>query len=112
MERAILVTVDFNSRHLEVDAESGELRELARSSGALVVEELICKREKVDPAFFLGKGKVGEISALCLKDKADVVIFNDELSSTQQRNLESACGGDVKVIDRTQLILDIFAQRA
>lgn len=112
MERAILVTVDFNSRHLEVEAESGELRELARSSGALVVKELICKREKVDPASFVGKGKVEEISDLCLKDKADVVIFNDELSSTQQRNLESACGGNVKVIDRTQLILDIFAQRA
>ena len=112
MERAILVTVDFYSRNSDIGSEQGELKELAQSSGTLVAEEIICKRDKIDPALFIGKGKAEEISQLCIKDKANVVIFNDELSGTQQRNLESAFGGGVKVIDRTQLILDIFAQRA
>ena len=110
MERAILVTVDFDRRNLDIGSESGELKELAQSSGALVAEEIICKRDKIDPALFIGKGKVEEVRQLCLSKKGNVVIFNDELSSTQQRNLEDII--NVKVIDRTQLILDIFAQRA
>ena len=69
MERAILVTVDFDRRNLDIGSESGELKELAQSSGALVAEEIICKRDKIDPALFIGKGKVEEVRQLCLSKR-------------------------------------------
>ncbi len=111
MERAILVTVDIKSdRDWDVEERSKELAELARTSGAFMVEEMVCHREKVASNFFIGRGKLEELSALCIEKAADLVIFNDDLSGTQLRNLENALG--IKVIDRTQLILDIFAQHA
>ena len=111
MEKAVLVTVDSGSK----DGWSGgdlaeELAELTQSAGVGVAHSLICRRAKPTPDYFIGKGKAGELSDLCHRTKANVVIFNDDLSSTQQRNLEEVIG--IKTIDRTQLILDIFAQRA
>jgi GTP-binding protein HflX len=87
-----------------------ELAALAMSAGARVAERQIQSRPKVDAATLVGSGKVEELKAQVLFHEATTVIFDRELSPTQQRNLEKAL--DVKVLDRTQLILDIFARRA
>jgi GTP-binding protein HflX len=87
-----------------------ELRELAVSAGARVVEEMVQHRRRPDPATYIGKGKVDELKEAVLTEGADVVIFDDELSPSQARNLEEAL--DTKIVDRTGLILDIFARRA
>jgi len=87
-----------------------ELRNLARSSGVEIVGEVTCRRRTLTPNLLLGKGKVQEITDLALELGADVVIFSDDLSPSQQKNLEEVM--EVKTIDRTQLILDIFAHRA
>ena len=87
-----------------------ELAELADSAGAAVVERVIQSREKVEAATLVGSGKVRELAASIASSSADAVIFDRDLSPTQQRNLEKELG--VKILDRTQLILDIFARRA
>ena len=87
-----------------------ELRELAISAGATPVDVLISKRDSPDPRFFIGKGKLGELAALVASHEAELVIFNNALSPSQERNLEKEL--NVRVLDRTGLILDIFAQRA
>ena len=112
-EIAILVGLHVTSRSSElISAEDSmeELAALAMSAGARVAERQIQSRPKVDAATFVGSGKVEELKALVLHHDATTVIFDRELSPTQQRNLEKAL--DVKVLDRTQLILDIFARRA
>lgn len=111
MEKALLVTVDLGTRAgWTAEDAAQELKELAASAGARVGEEIICRREKVTPAFFLGKGKAQELARIAADNGLNLVIFNNDLSNTQQRNLEEAIGA--KTIDRTQLILDIFARRA
>jgi GTP-binding protein HflX len=112
MERALLVTVDFlDSRDGWFPEEASmELAELARTSGAEVVDEVIVKRIRPTPNLFIGKGKVQELARVCHDKKIQVVILNNDISGTQQRNLEEILG--VKTIDRTQLILDIFARHA
>jgi GTP-binding protein HflX len=87
-----------------------ELVTLATSAGGTVVEQVIQNRIRPDAATLIGSGKVEELAALAKAFEADTVIFDNELTPTQQRNLEKALS--VKVIDRTQLILDIFARRA
>jgi GTP-binding protein HflX len=87
-----------------------ELGELARSAGAAVVGSVIQERARKDPATLIGRGKAEEVARLADQSRADVVLFDDELSPAQQRNLEDLAGR--KTIDRTQLILDIFARRA
>jgi GTP-binding protein HflX len=87
-----------------------ELAELAASAGAVVADRLIQAREKMDAATLVGSGKVRELAASIASAGADAVIFDRDLSPTQQRNLEKELG--VKILDRTQLILDIFASRA
>jgi GTP-binding protein HflX len=87
-----------------------ELGELARSAGASVVGAVIQERARKDPATLIGRGKVEEVARLAEQSRADVLLFDDELSPAQQRNLEDLAGR--KTIDRTQLILDIFARRA
>jgi len=110
-EKSVLVTVDIRGRDSwTAEDSSRELEELASSSGASAVKGIICRRVKPTPSYFIGKGKAEEIARLAQSLGADAVIFNEDLSSTQQRNLEEII--DVKTIDRTQLILDIFAQRA
>src|SRR4029450_6906326 len=88
----------------------GELRGLATSAGARVIEEVIQHRHRPDPATYIGKGKVQELRERILVEGADVVIVDDELSPSQQKNLTEEL--DIKVIDRTGIILDIFAKRA
>jgi GTP-binding protein HflX len=116
-ERAILAGVHVTSRRAdpsvqEFDPEESlsELRALTESAGAEVVESILQTRETLDHATVLGAGKVDEIKAMVRAIEADVVIFDHELGGTQQRNLEKAL--ECKVLDRTQLILDIFARRA
>lgn len=96
----------------EDDAEMrlAELRELAMTAGARVVADFAQSRRAPDMATYIGPGKVEDLKGELGHTDADLVIFDDELSPTQQRNLNEALG--VRVIDRTQLILDIFAQRA
>ena len=110
-EKAVLAGVDFGKRQEWTIEESlEELAQLAKTAGAEVVSSFIQNRDKPDTATFLGKGKVQEIAATFQNMDADLFIMDDELSPAQQRNLERLLG--VRVIDRTALILDIFAQRA
>ncbi len=110
-ERAALVGL-FNDSQRPFDPEHSldELAGLATAAGADVVLRLLQERAKPDPATFLGSGKLQSLVEACNETRADVVIFDNELSPAQLRNLEAAL--DRKVIDRTQLILDIFAARA
>ena len=112
MERALLVTLKLKGENNPWKAEerAGELRELALSSGAFIAGDVIVTREKPSSTHFLGSGKLEELAHLCAEKGIDVVIFNDNLTGTQQKNLEDIV--EVKTIDRTQLILDIFAKRA
>ena len=111
MERSLLVTVDLGKREeWTAEERSHELAELARSAGAKVVREEIVRRHEICPASFIGKGKAEELSYFCKAEDVKIVIFNNDLTGTQQKNLEEMLG--VKTIDRTQLILDIFARRA
>ena len=115
-ERAIIVGVDFRSRSTDLAGLAGytpeeslrELKELARSAGAEVTAEILQVRSAPEAATLIGSGKVREIAAEAAS--ADLVVFDHELTPTQQRNLEKTIG--VRVLDRTQLILDIFASRA
>ncbi len=111
MERAVLVTVDLGRRgSWTAEERSAELSELASSARAKVVHCEIVRRHEVSPACFIGSGKAEEIAKTCLAHKANIVIFNNDLTASQQKNLEAIIG--LKIIDRTQLILDIFARRA
>lgn len=106
-ERAILVSFD------SLGATSGsasELEDLSRAARLAVAQNLIFKEARPNAALYIGKGKAEELRAAAKNEKANVIVFDAELSSTQQRNLERILG--VKTIDRTQLILDIFALRA
>jgi len=87
-----------------------ELRELAKSAGARVIDEVVQRRERPDPSTFIGKGKVEELREQALLEGVDVIIFDDDLSPSQAKNLEEAI--ETKIVDRTGLILDIFARRA
>ncbi|MBU0759615.1 MAG: GTPase HflX [Candidatus Omnitrophica bacterium] len=112
MEKAILVTVDFrDGKKWAAEDRAKELKELVRSSGSSVEEEIVSRREAPTPDLFIGKGKYEELIRLAGKKKIDMVVFNNELTPTQLRNLEKGLRG-IKVIDRTQLILDIFARHA
>ena len=109
-DRAYLVAADTFGSLLPAEESLDELAELARTAGADVVGRATQKLEHPVAATYIGKGKVREVAEAARDASANVVIFDDELSPSQQRNLESALG--TKVIDRTALILDIFATRA
>ncbi len=110
-EKAIIVGIylPFESR-IKEEYSLEELQRLTETAGGEVLLAFTQQRDSVDRAWFLGKGKIEELSVLVKELEPDVVIFNTELSSSQIRNIESMI--DAKVIDRTQLILDIFAGRA
>ena len=109
--RAFLVGVKLKGE-LQSDAESSleELRRLAETAGMEVLAEIIQPRETPDPAYFIGRGKLEELEAIVSELKVEAVIFDNDLTPAQTRNLEKAL--DIVVVDRTSLILQIFAQRA
>ncbi|MDX5708235.1 GTPase HflX [Clostridioides difficile] len=114
-EKALLVglnltTIVKQNDDIDTNESMEELKELTKAAGAEVVGSLIQNKHSVDAAYYIGKGKVEEIRAYSDSLDATLVIFNDELSGAQIRNIENVVGR--KVIDRTTLILDIFAQRA
>ncbi len=110
-ERAILVGVYRDSRLKVQEQESmEELAELAESAGARVVDQFIQEKTRLDAAHLLGQGKLDEIGGFVKAYDADLVVFNQDLTPAQLRNLEQTL--ETKVLDRSELILDIFAQRA
>jgi GTP-binding protein HflX len=110
-ERALLVGLELAEDSKWDHAESlQELGELVKSAGGEVVETMIQRRQAPTAAYYIGPGKANELALLCKKENVGTVIFNDELSPAQSRNLEKVF--ERKILDRTQLILDIFAQRA
>jgi GTP-binding protein HflX len=111
IERVFLVGADLKQRGgMEVEETMGELAELAKTAGAQIIGEGTQKLTRPHVATFIGKGKAAEFAELCKQGEVDTVIFDDELSPAQTQNLEKLF--DCKVLDRTALILDIFAQRA
>ncbi len=113
----MLVGVEIRHRRRWQDAfpleESlAELRRLAETAGLEIVGEVTQRLDRPNPATLIGKGKVQELKTIVEATNANVVVFDEELSPRQQRELENVLGEDVKVLDRTALILDIFAQRA
>lgn len=107
-ETSVLVGLDTGDYDAEVSID--ELEELAKTDGSTVLAKIIQKKEKPDPATYIGSGRLKEIRDFCRDNEADLIIFDCELSPSQQRNVENFT--DVRVIDRTTLILDIFAARA
>jgi GTP-binding protein HflX len=112
MERALLVSIKFKSDkdNWRFEDIAEELEELTSTSGAEAVDNITCSCDKPTPNFLIGRGKVEELALLSQEEDIETVIFSHDLSGTQQRNLEEIIGK--KTIDRTQLILDIFARHA
>jgi len=109
-ERALLVGVILPHSRVDERDPLGELAALARTAGAIVVDQIVQKREKPDPAYYVGRGKAEQIAERVKAQRADVVIFDNDLTPAQIRDLEEIT--DSKIIDRSELILDIFASRA
>ena len=119
-EKALLIFIDFYSFRKNItkipdynkssNENVEELKNLTSSAGAIVEEVLFGKQEKPNPKYFIGTGKLEEAKKIVDDKGIELVIFDDEITPTQQRNLQSKL--DTKVLDRTALILDIFAQRA
>ena len=107
-EKALLIAVDTGDYDAQVSMQ--ELCELTATAGAEVVGEMIQKRDTVEGATFVGKGRLQEITEFCENNEIDIIIADGELSPVQVRNIENAA--DTRVVDRTTLILDIFAGRA
>ncbi len=109
-ERAVIVSLSLAGGEDDAEMRLNELRELASTAGAHVAASLSQSRRAPDKATYIGPGKAEDLKGEAAGQGADLIIFDDELSPTQQRNLTEIM--NVRVIDRTQLILDIFAQRA
>lgn len=108
-DAAIVVIPSFD-RNVDTDWETSEMSALCETAGIAVIETIVQKRQLPDPRYVTGVGKLREIAMLCLNRAADLIIFGVTLSPSQQRNISSLAG--VRVIDRNQLILDIFAKHA
>jgi GTP-binding protein HflX len=110
-ERAALVgLIAGRARRLDAERSLDELAGLAQAAGARVVLRMLQERPKPDPSTFLGAGKIETLAASCAETDADLVVFDNELTPAQLRHIEEEVG--CKIVDRTQLILDIFARRA
>lgn len=111
VEQALLVTSKTpRQQDWQINEHLDELALLADTAGAVVLDRVIQERKQLDPAFYIGKGKAQEVAELVKENELDLIIFDDDLTPAQVRNLENSTG--VKVIDRSGLILDIFARRA
>ena len=108
--RTVLIVLEENKNGWDVEEREGELNDLARSCGLNVVETKIVKQKIPSPATYLSKGKIEFIGEIVAQEEANLLVFDRELSPAQQRNLRDVIG--IRVIDRTSLILEIFAQHA
>lgn len=108
--RAVLVHVTDKKHARQVEDSLRELRELARTAGVEVADEIVQVRDQIDPRYVLGKGKLDEVVVRAMQLDAEVLIFDRNLAPAQASSIAAVT--DLKVLDRTQLILDIFAQRA
>ena len=109
-ERALLVGVTLKGQYVDPDEPLAELKSLTRTAGAQPVDEILVRLRQVNPGIYIGKGKAQEIARRARAVRADVVIFDNDLTPGQIRGLEQILS--VKIIDRSELILDIFASRA
>jgi GTP-binding protein HflX len=109
-EKAVLVGLARGGPTMDGTDTLDELASLADTAGADVVDRIVQKHSRISPSTFIGKGKLEELKAACQRSSAEVAIFDDELTPAQLRNLEKASG--VRIVDRTELVLDIFALRA
>jgi GTP-binding protein HflX len=109
-ERAVLVAVGLEGKRSDAESSLAEIKELARTAGVEVVDEVLQMRRQADPKYLIGKGKLDELNLRAMQLHGDVLIVDKELSPSQARGISEATS--MKVLDRTQLILDIFAQRA
>jgi len=109
-ERALLVTVVLPESNVDPRDPIGELRSLVKTAGAEVVDQMLAKRRKIHAGYYVGSGKAEEIGERVKQNEIDVVIFDNDLSPAQIRDLEEIIG--VKILDRSELILDIFAAHA
>ncbi|MBR2721264.1 MAG: GTPase HflX [Clostridia bacterium] len=111
--KAILVGICLGGDRIEeIERSLEELERLLDTAGGVCVAKMIQNMDKCNPRTLLGSGKVQELSALCQMNNVELVVFDEELSPSQIRNLEEDLGGDIRVIDRSVLILDIFALHA
>ena len=109
-EKAILVAVCLDGNRAMSEASLAELKELARTAGVEVIDSVLQMRREADPRYLIGRGKLEDLNLRSMQAMADVLIFDKDLTPSQGRHISEATS--LKVIDRTQLILDIFAQRA
>ncbi len=109
-EKAILVAVCLDGNRAFTEASLEELKELARTAGVEVIDSVLQVRREADPRYLIGRGKLEDLNLRAMQAMADLLIFDKDLSPSQGRHISEATS--LKVIDRTQLILDIFAQRA
>jgi GTP-binding protein HflX len=110
IEKCVIAGVKIKQSRTDIDYEMDELKQLVEASGGMVVYSIVQEKDNYTASTYLGKGKVEEIRILCEEAGATLVVVNDELTGSQINNLEKML--DVRVIDRTMLILDIFALRA
>jgi len=112
-ETALLVAVQFSDTSgAEIEVQLDELELLAQTAGANIEDRVIQRRSKIDAATFIGKGKISSIISQAKELKLKLIIFNDELSPTQIKNIQKLAGDSIKILDRTGLILDIFDSHA
>lgn len=109
-ERTLIVGLDRGRSEIDIESSMNELEELVKAAGGSVEGRVTQAREKPDVAYYLGKGKIEEIAIYADELDVDTVVFNDELAGSQMRNIEDKI--ERKIVDRTGLILDIFARRA
>ncbi|HZH14660.1 MAG TPA: GTPase HflX [Archangium sp.] len=109
-EKAILVAVCLDGNRAHAEASLAELKELARTAGVEVIDSVLQMRREADPRYLIGRGKLEDLNLRSMQAMADVLIFDKDLTPSQGRHISEATS--LKVIDRSQLILDIFAQRA
>ena len=110
-ERAILCAISLPGKTEHTERSIQELGRLAETAGAVIVDELIQSRELIHPQHYFGAGKLSTLKNLAEEQEADTIIFDDELTPSQQRNIEREFK-DIKIIDRSALILDIFTLHA
>mgnify|MGYP001401622110 FL=1 len=109
-ERTLIVGVELPTDTIDIDNSMDELEDLVYAAGGEVISRIVQRKLSIDSAYFIGRGKAQEIKNYCEELDIELVVFNDELSGAQLRNLEKII--DKKIVDRTNLILDIFANRA